>query len=138
MPTDAHAGNPFARYLVAGAVAALANYGSRFLFSRWFSFEVAVTLAFCVGLCSGFVLMRWFAFRGVGSASRSAAQQVPAYVLVNLLALVQTFVVSQLARWLLVPLFDAPASAEALAHALGVAVPVVTSYFGHRLLTFKP
>jgi putative flippase GtrA len=26
---------------------------------------------------------------------------------------------------------------ETLAHAIGVAVPVFTSYFGHKALTFK-
>jgi putative flippase GtrA len=27
--------------------------------------------------------------------------------------------------------------AEAIAHAVGVAVPVVTSYFGHKKATFR-
>ncbi|MBC7957259.1 MAG: GtrA family protein [Cytophagales bacterium] len=127
-------GSQFGRYLVAGGIAALANYGSRFIFSRWFSFEVAVTLAFCVGLCTGFCLMRSFAFR---ASTRPARQQALGYMTVNLFALLQTYIVSSLLRALLLPLLDSPGAAEAIAHAMGVAVPVVTSYFGHRLLTFK-
>ena len=54
-----------------------------------------------------------------------------------MLAVLQTLVVSLvLARWLL-PALGVTQHAEAIAHAVGVAVPVVTSYFGHKLATFK-
>jgi VIT1/CCC1 family predicted Fe2+/Mn2+ transporter len=33
--------------------------------------------------------------------------------------------------------FSTTAVAEALAHLVGVLVPVVTSYFGHKFLTFR-
>lgn len=125
----------FVRYLSAGALAAAANYGSRFVFSLWLPFEVAVVLAFCVGLATGFVLMRGFAFR---SSKQPVVRQAMWYGLVNLLALGQTLLVSvALARWLLPPLGLASAQAEALAHAAGVGVPVVTSYLGHKYFTFR-
>ncbi len=125
----------FVRYLGAGALAALANYGSRFVFSLWLPFEVAVVLAFGVGLASGFVLMRGFAFRGSG---QPVARQALWYLAVNLLALVQTLAVSLLlARWLLPPFGLAAAQAEAIAHAAGVGVPVITSYLGHKYFTFQ-
>jgi putative flippase GtrA len=41
-----------------------------------------------------------------------------------------------LARWLL-PAAGVEQHVEAIAHAFGVAVPVITSYFGHRLATFR-
>ena len=124
----------FLRYLVAGAVAAAANYGSRFGFSVWVPFEVAVVLAFVVGLCTGFHLMRQYAFEAHHGPIRDQAAK---YLAVNLLALAQTLVISSLlARWLL-PWLGVMQHREALAHAVGVAVPVLTSYFGHRLATFK-
>lgn len=124
----------FGRYLFAGGVAAAANYASRFLFSLWVPFEVAVTMAFMVGLATGFIIMRSYAFAGTGKPIRPQAVK---YLGVNMLALVQTLVVSSfLARWLL-PVLGVEHHAEAIAHAFGIAVPVITSYFGHRYVTFK-
>jgi putative flippase GtrA len=124
----------FLRYLAAGGIAAAANYLSRFAFSVWFAFESAVVLAFFVGLITGFVLMRQFVFEGAG---KPVAPQAVKYVLVNLVALVLTVGVSSLlARWLL-PALGVVRHVEAIAHAFGVAVPVLTSYVGHRLATFK-
>lgn len=124
----------FMRYLAAGGFAAAANYFSRFAFSAWFAFETAVVLAFFVGLITGFVLMRQFVFEGAG---KPLAPQAVKYVMVNLVALVLTVGVgSLLARWLL-PVLGVDRHVEAIAHAFGVAVPVLTSYVGHRLATFK-
>ena len=124
----------FIAYLLAGGVAALLNWSSRFLFSRWFNYPVSIVLAFIVGLISGFVLMRWLVFDG---ARKSAATQVPFYLLVNLLALVQTLCVSLiLAKWV-IPGVGLSIRPEGPAHLIGVLVPVVTSYFGHKYFTFK-
>jgi putative flippase GtrA len=124
----------FVFFLISGGLAAGLNWGSRFLFSEFFRFEVAVVLAFLVGLFSGFILMRVFVFNGAG---KPIVPQAGKYVAVNLFALVQTLVISLvLARWLL-PSFGIGEHAEALAHLVGVLVPVVTSYFGHKFLTFR-
>ena len=124
----------FALFLVSGGLAAALNWGSRFLFSGLFRFEAAVVLAFLVGLLSGFILMRLFVFNGAG---KPIAPQVGKYIAINLFALLQTLVISLvLARWVL-PSFGIVVHAEALAHLVGVLVPVVTSYFGHKLFTFR-
>ncbi len=121
-------------FLVSGAVAALLNWGSRFLFSEFFRFEVAVVLAFLIGLLSGFVLMRVFVFNGTG---KPIVPQAGKYIGVNLFALLQTIIISVvLARWLL-PSLGVIELAEAIAHLVGVVVPVITSYFGHKFLTFR-
>jgi putative flippase GtrA len=128
------AAKQFAFFLISGAVAAGLNWGSRFLFSEFVRFEVAVVLAFLVGLLSGFMMMRVFVFSGAG---KPIVPQVGKYVAVNLFALAQTLVISLLlARWLL-PSFGIVEHAEALAHLVGVLVPVVTSYFGHKFFTFR-
>lgn len=124
----------FSYFLMSGGVAAGLNWGSRFLFSEFVRFEVAVVLAFLVGLLSGFILMRVFVFDGIG---KPVASQVGWYVIVNLFALLQTLAISVvLARWVL-PSIGIVNGGEALAHLVGVLVPVVTSYFGHKLLTFR-
>jgi len=127
-------GRRFALFLVAGGIAAAANYGSRFGFSLWFSYPVAIVLAYLVGMTVAFALMRQYVFEGHGKA---LVPQIVRFVGVNVLAVLQTLVVSLvLARWLL-PALGMMEHVEAIAHAVGVAVPVVTSYFGHKLATFR-
>jgi putative flippase GtrA len=41
-----------------------------------------------------------------------------------------------LVHWV-IPAFGVVNHAEAIAHLVGVLVPAVTSYFGHRMLTFR-
>lgn len=124
----------FLRFLVAGGIAAGANFGSRFVFSIFFDYGIAVVLAYLIGMLVAFLLMRGHVF----NASRgSLAPQVAKFAAVNLLAVLQTLAISLLlARWLL-PSMGFVDHAEALAHLVGVLVPVVTSYFGHKLLTFR-
>jgi putative flippase GtrA len=124
----------FWRFLVAGGAAAAANFGSRFLFSQWLRYEWAIVLAFFVGLTLGFSLMRGYVF---GASGKPIVPQLAMYLTVNLLALLQTMLVSiVLDRWVLRSL-GSVSLAQALAHLVGVLVPTVTSYFGHRTATFK-
>lgn len=124
----------FLRYLASGAAAAVANLGARAAFSSWMPFELAVVLAYGVGMCTAFVLMRRYAF---GPGDRGLASQVGGFVLVNALALLQTLVVSSLLLRLGLPAVGVTAHADLIAHGVGVAVPVVTSYFGHKKLSFR-
>ena len=124
----------FLRFLIAGGVAAAANFGSRFVFSGFFEYGLAVFLAYLVGMLVAFLLMRGHVF---DASAGPLAPQIVKFVGVNVLAVLQTLVISVLlARWLL-PSLGVIDQAEALAHFVGVLVPVVTSYFGHKLLTFR-
>lgn len=127
--------NPqFLRFLVAGGVAAGANFGSRFFFSLFFPYSLSVFLAYLVGMLVAFLLMRGHVF---GAKDGALASQVAKFVGVNILAVLQTLAISLiLAHWLL-PLLGIVDYAEALGHFIGVLVPVVTSYFGHKFLTFR-
>lgn len=124
----------FLMFLISGGIAAGANFGSRIIFSLWLPYPAAIVLGFVVGMVTAFVLMRTLAFKDAGN---SRHQQVLWFVAINALALLQTFCVSLLlARWLL-PAMGIVYGAETLAHAAGVATPVVTSYLGHKRLTFR-
>ena len=124
----------FGLFLLAGGIAAAANYASRFGFSRWFAFPVAIVLAYGVGMITAFLLMRRYVFEAHG---KDVVPQVLKFALVNALALLQTMLVSLLlARWVL-PSLGITSQVEALAHAAGVAFPVFTSYALHKQATFK-
>lgn len=124
----------FLRFVFAGGVAAAANYGSRFLFSAWMPYPAAIICAYLVGMAVAFALMRQYVFSGGG---QPLLPQVVKFSIVNMLALLQTLVVSiVLARWLL-PAAGVQQHVEAIAHLVGVIVPVFTSFIGHRQATFR-
>ena len=124
----------FLKFVVAGGLAAAANYGSRFAFSASCPYPVAIALAYLVGMGVAFVLMRQYVFSASG---QPVLPQVAKFTLVNGFALLQTLVVSLvLARWLL-PMLGMTDHVEAIAHLVGVVVPVFTSFIGHRSSTFK-
>jgi putative flippase GtrA len=121
------------RFLLAGGTAALMNFGSRLLFSLCMGFEYAVVCAFFVGLTSGFVLSKRFVF---DNSTRRLHHEIVFFVAVNLLALLQTWLLSVYLAGLLSPVLGA-ARGEALAHLAGIMLPVISSYFGHKYFTFR-
>ena len=124
-----------AAYLGAGITAAASNFAARFAFSHVVSFEVAVALAYVVGMIVGFTLMRSYAFT---SSRRPMSRQMLDYCWVNLLGVVQTVVTSSLMLRQVFPHFFSDADLlEPWAHLFGIAVPAVSSYFGHKWFTFR-
>jgi putative flippase GtrA len=110
------------------------NIVSRIGFSTVVRFELAVLLAYGIGMLTAYLLARRFVF--VDSRT-SIRRSFAAFALVNLFAVLQTWLVSVgLRNWLL-PLLGIAVFRDLLAHSIGVAVPVVSSYFGHKHISFK-
>lgn len=125
----------FLRYLASGMTAAACNFGSRFLFSPLMPFEVAVAMAYLVGMVVGFILMRLYAFP---RSSRPIKKQIFGYLAVNALGILQAVAVSSLMlRWVFPAVTTEASALDAWAHFIGIAVPTISSYFGHKFLTFK-
>lgn len=123
----------FLAFLVTGGVAALANFTARIVLNQWVPFSWAVVLAYVVGMATAFLLARAFVFRG---SRQPVHRSAGFFVLVNLVAVAQTWAVSMLlARWLL-PALSVVHFVPEIAHAVGVAVPVFTSYLGHKRWSF--
>lgn len=128
------ASRQFLAFLLSGGVAALANFGSRIVFNQWVSFPVAIVLAYMVGMATAFVLARFFVFAG----SRLSVQRSAAFfVLVNILAVIQTWGISMLLAYVVLPGLGVRAYVNEIAHAVGIAVPVFTSYLGHKHWSFR-
>ena len=121
-------------FLLAGGIAAAANFGSRFLFNLWLTYEVSIVLAYLVGMIIAFVLMRGRVFQ---KGEQKLLPQVVKFSLVNLLSIAQTLLVSMGLNYWLLPWLGITQNPEAIAHFFGVAVPVIVSYFLHRNITFK-
>lgn len=131
--------NHIVRFLLAGGLAAICNFGSRFLYSTFLDFSNAVVLAFATGLAVGYFLNKRFVFTRSGN---SVPKEMLWFLVINLLALLQTWGLSvYLAKYLSESLTAYAVNprdwAEAIAHGAGVLLPVFTSYMGHRYLTFR-
>ena len=124
----------FIKFLVAGGIAAIANFGSRILLSYWLAYIPSIVIAFCIGLVSAFALNRAFVFV---AASNTLRNQAWWFTIVNLAALVQTLVSSVALGKYALPALGISVHAETIAHGIGVLVPVVTSYLGHKQFSFK-
>ena len=71
------------------------------------------------------------------SSRQAVHKSVLFFILVNVFAVFQTWVISLLmARYFLPSAGWSYHSAE-VAHGIGVIAPVFTSYFGHKYLSFK-
>lgn len=123
----------FIAFLVTGGVAAIFNFVARIALNQWMPFSYAVVLAYGVGMVTAFLLARAFVFQG---SRQSVHKSAGFFVLVNLVAVAQTWAVSMLlARWAL-PALGVTHFVPEIAHAVGVAVPVFTSYLGHKRWSF--
>lgn len=124
----------FAIFLVTGGIAAAVNFGTRIVFNFWLDYSSAILLAYLCGMITAFVLAKLFVFPGGAQAVHRSALF---FVLVNLVAVAQTWLVSvTLARFVL-PYLGVRQFVPEIAHACGVVVPVFTSYFGHKYWSFR-
>lgn len=124
----------FVKFVVAGGVAAIANFCSRLLLSEFIPYVPAIVIAYGIGMLTAFLLNRLFVFRG---SANTLQQQATWFIAVNLLAVLQTVLISLLLARIVFPSIGMAFHAETVAHAVGVVVPVFTSYMGHKMLTFR-
>ena len=123
----------FLGFVLTGGIAAAVNFGSRILYNQWMDFSPAVVLAYLTGMVTAFILAKVFVFtRSRQSLQRSASF----FVLVNLIAVAQTWLISMGLAFYLLPKLGVSQYVLEIAHAVGVAVPVFTSYLGHKRWSF--
>jgi putative flippase GtrA len=127
-------GRQFFLFVLTGGAAAMVNVLSRVGFSHVLRFELAVLAAYVVGMVMAYILARRYVFTG---SSQSVGRSFVAFALVNLVAVLQTWLVSISLRQLLLPIIGAVDIVDLMAHSLGVIVPVFTSYLGHKHLSFR-
>lgn len=124
----------FVAFLITGGTAAAVNFGSRIVYDQWLSFSWAVVLAYLTGMVTAFVLARLFVFR---DSQQAVHRSAGFFVLVNLVAVVQTWLISMGLAYYLLPALGVTAYVAEIAHAVGVIVPVFTSYLGHKRWSFQ-
>ena len=123
----------FIRFLVVGGIAALINFMARLLFSEWMSFRYAVIAAYIIGMLTAFMLSKWHVFETSG---RHSGHELFYFSMVNLAAVIQVWGISVGLAEYFFPSIEFTFYAEEIAHLIGLCVPVISSYFGHKYLSF--
>ena len=124
----------FLAFLVTGGAAAAVTFFTRILYNHAMPFSAAVVCSYVTGMITAFVLNRMFVFRESSQPTHHAAGF---FVLVNLVAIAQTWAVSVGMLHYVLPYFGVTAYAREIAHAVGIVVPVFTSFLGHKHFSFR-
>jgi putative flippase GtrA len=124
----------FVRFLACGGFAAAVNWASRFAWNMIMPFSLAVLAAYVTGMVVAFILFREFVFE---RSSTDTSEQVRNFVIVNILGMAATWALANLLVYWALPSAGVTRHVEAIGHGIAIFAPVVTSWFGHRFLTFR-
>jgi len=124
----------FLVFLLTGGFAALVNFCSRIVYNLWVDFSLAIVLAYLTGMVTAFVLARQFVFK---DSTQSLQRSVLYFTLVNGVAVLQTWGITVVLAYYVLPAMGWTLHVKEAAHAVGVVVPVFTSYLGHKHFSFR-
>lgn len=124
----------FISFIFAGGVAAVINFFSRILYNGFVSFGNAVILAYITGMITAFLLTKFFVFK---KSDNSTRKEIVYFTLVNVVAIIQTYIISIGFAEYIFPSIEFLFYPKAIAHGIGVMIPVFTSFFGHKYLSFR-
>lgn len=123
--------NQFVKFLLTGGIAALGNFLSRILLNIWLSFELSVIIAYFVGVTIAYILFRKVVFKKNVSIFKSWIK----FIIINLIGIVLTYYLS-ISVYALIKNWGIFCDKE-IAHIIGITVPSLFSYIGHKYFTFK-
>lgn len=111
----------------------MANLGSRYLLDLALPFEVAVVLAYVIGMAVGFALFQLTMFH-----DKNIIQSGPMirFLWVNLFGVTFAWAVSALTARILLPAISWDWHPFEIAHLAGVAAPAISSYLLNKYYTF--
>jgi len=124
----------FVAFLLTGGTAALINFCTRIVYNNWMGFSAAVVLAYITGMVTAYVLARIFVFK---ASTQTLQRSMLLFALVNLLAIIQTWAVSLMMAYAVLPALGVTRFTLEIAHAVGIVVPVFTSFWGHKYWSFR-
>mgnify|MGYP000539474371 CR=1 FL=1 len=124
----------FFSFIFAGGIAALANFLSRIFLNNFFSFSISIFIAYCNAMLIAYFLMKLFVFK---SSNTTYFKSSLYFIIINLLAVIQTLIVSLFLANFFLPSLNIQNNIYEIAHAVGIIIPVITSYYGHKFITFK-
>jgi putative flippase GtrA len=124
----------FLAFLAMGSLAALTNLVARYFLDFVMPFEIAVILAYMAGMAVAFVLFQRMIFGNPGTPLR---RRLVRFTQVNLIGMTLAWIVSTSMARIVLPAVGWTFHPFEVAHVLGVAAPVFSSYFLHRSYTYR-
>jgi putative flippase GtrA len=124
-----------ASFAVTGGIAAVCNLGSRILFSRVMRYELAIMLAYLIGMIVAYTLARGFVFE---ISKTPWYTQLSRFAIVNIFGFSQVWLVSVGLVRVFFPWIGFGWHPEDVAHLVGVASPIFVSYYAHKHFSFRP
>lgn len=124
----------FFTFLLTGGIAAVVNFSSRILYNRLVGFSTAVTLAYITGMVTAFILAKFFVFQ---ESSHSTFKSAILFTAVNIVAFAQTWVVSMVLAYYILPDLGVQEFGKDIASFIGIVVPVFSSFVAHKHISFK-
>ena len=110
------------------------NLVARFLLQPVMGFELAVLVAYVIGMVVAYNLFRLLVF---GATERGVGSEFWRFTLVNLVALACVWMISVGLARIVFPAISFTWHADDIAHFIGVLSPAVTSWIGHKRYTFS-
>ena len=98
------------------------------------SYRWAVVLAYIIGMLAAYLLSRFLVF---AKTNRHPLSELGWFTLVNLVAVVQVWLISVGLAEYLFPALNFQFYPYEIAHIIGLGLPVISSYFGHKYFTFR-
>jgi putative flippase GtrA len=124
----------FGRFLIAGGVALVLNWLSRFVFNWYVSFGWAIVMAYLVGILVAFTLNKIFVFP---YSERSLNFELFFFIVVNLAAFPFVWAIGYvLGEWIFINWFPKQL-ALALGHGIAITSPVFVNFVLHKVFTFR-
>ena len=124
----------FFQFLLVGGLAAGINFISRIGFSEFFSYRVAIILAYLIGMITAFLLSKHYVFEKSG---RPLKDELRDFTIINIFAVIQVWLISVGFAEYFFPYISFTIYPEEVAHLIGLGIPAITSYFGHKYFSFK-
>lgn len=121
------------RFLLLGGFAAAVNWLARFPLSVFLPFDLAVIVAYVIGMSIGFTLYRRYVFPG---STRPLVEQSLIFLGINLLGALVVLGLTRLFLPLMAQTGWPLAVREAVAHGAAIGVGAIVNFFGHKTLTF--
>lgn len=124
----------FLQFLFVGGIAAGTNFISRIGFSDFFSYRISIVLAYIVGMIVAFTLFKLYVFE---KSNLHYSQEIKNFTIVNVFGIIQVWGISVGLAEYLFPYISFSFYPDEVAHFIGLGVPAISSYFGHKYFSFK-
>jgi putative flippase GtrA len=122
-------------FILSGCLAAGVNISTRWILFHFLNYVISISIAYILGMFTAFLLFKVFVFDA--KKSGKTLRESVIFVIVNLLALLQTIFISVVLAEYLFPYLTFDFYPYDVAHIIGTAVPIITSFFLHNFWTFK-